>query len=43
MGDPGSAMLAWLRERTGEITALLERLVAAESPSLMPQAHRDAL
>lgn len=42
MADPGSAILAWLRERTGEITALLERLVAAESPSLTPEAHREA-
>jgi glutamate carboxypeptidase len=40
MDDPGSAILAWLRERTGEITALLERLVAAESPSLAPEAQR---
>jgi glutamate carboxypeptidase len=43
MGDPGAAILASLRERTDEITALLERLVAAESPSLTPEAHREAL
>ena len=43
MGDSGAAILAWLRERTGEITALLELLVAAESPSLTPKAQRDAL
>jgi glutamate carboxypeptidase len=42
MGDPGPAILAWLRARTGEISALLERLVAAESPSLCPRAHREA-
>jgi glutamate carboxypeptidase len=43
MDDQGSAILAWLRARTGEITALLERLVAAESPSLAPGAQRAAL
>jgi glutamate carboxypeptidase len=40
--DPGPAILAWLRQRTGEISALLERLAAAESPSLAPEAQREA-
>ena len=42
MGDPGPAILAWLRDRTDEIAALLERLVVAESPSDAPDAQRDA-
>lgn len=33
------SILAWLRERTGEMVELLGRLVEAESPSLEPDAH----
>ena len=38
----GRVLLAWLRERTGEMTDLLGRLASAESPSLDPQAQREA-
>jgi glutamate carboxypeptidase len=41
MGDPGPVILAWLRRRTAEIGALLERLAAAESPSLAPESQRE--
>lgn len=37
--DPG-ALLGWLRERTGEAVALVERLARAESPSLVPESTR---
>ncbi len=43
MEEPGAAILAWLRERTSEVASLLERLVAAESPSLEPESQREAL
>ncbi|HET8593285.1 MAG TPA: M20 family metallopeptidase [Solirubrobacterales bacterium] len=36
------AVLAWLRERTGEMTELLTRLGRAESPSLEPDAQHEA-
>jgi glutamate carboxypeptidase len=42
MGTEGRVLLAWLRERTGEMTDLLGRLADAESPSLDPQAQRAA-
>jgi glutamate carboxypeptidase len=35
------AMLAWLRDRTDEMCDLLQRLVAAESPSTVPESHRE--
>lgn len=42
MLDSGSTILAWLRERTGEMSALLQRLAAAESPSMEPAAQGEA-
>jgi glutamate carboxypeptidase len=36
------ALLAWLRNRSREMTDLLGRLARAESPSLDPQAQREA-
>ena len=36
------ALLAWLRARTGEMTDLLSRLARAESPSVEPDAQREA-
>jgi glutamate carboxypeptidase len=41
-GKDGKAVLAWLRERTGEMADLLGRLAHAESPSLDPGAQREA-
>lgn len=38
----GQSILAWLRGRTGEMTDLLCRLASAESPSLDPEAQREA-
>jgi glutamate carboxypeptidase len=38
----GKALLEWLREATDEMTALLERLARAESPSDDPPAQREA-
>jgi glutamate carboxypeptidase len=37
----GHAVLEWLRARTAEMVASLERLVSAESPSLDPAAQRE--
>ena len=37
----GTAVLEWLRARTAEMVASLERLVSAESPSLDPAAQRE--
>ena len=41
-GADAKAVLAWLRERTGEMTELLTRLALAESPSTEPDAQREA-
>jgi glutamate carboxypeptidase len=38
----GRSLLDWLRGRTGEMTDLLCRLAGAESPSLDPEAQREA-
>jgi glutamate carboxypeptidase len=38
----GKALLEWLREATGEMTGLIERLARAESPSDDPPAQREA-
>ncbi len=40
-GEQGTALLGWLRERTGEMTELLSRLARAESPSLDPEAQAE--
>ncbi|HSK14831.1 MAG TPA: M20/M25/M40 family metallo-hydrolase [Gaiellaceae bacterium] len=39
----GSELLAWLREREGEMVELLERLAAAESPTTAPELQLPAL
>ena len=39
----GSELLDWLREREEQMTDLLERLVLAESPSLVPGSETAAL
>lgn len=41
-GERGRALLDWLRERSEEMTGLLERLARAESPSLVPEAQAEA-
>ena len=41
-GVEAKGVLAWLRERTAEMTDLLIRLARAESPSLEPDAQREA-
>ena len=38
----GQSLLDWLRAHTGEMTELLCRLTSAESPSLDPEAQREA-
>ena len=38
----GQGLLDWLRARTGEMTDLLCRLASAESPTLDPEAQREA-
>lgn len=40
--DSGASLLAWLRERCGEMTELAAELVEAESPSLDPSAQARA-
>jgi len=42
-GEACPAVLSWLREREGEMVALLDELVRAESPSLVPGAEGEAL
>lgn len=43
MGDPTvGRVLVWLREREGEMCDFLARLARAESPSLAPDAQREA-
>jgi glutamate carboxypeptidase len=42
MDQGGQGLLGWLRGRTGEMTDLLRRLASAESPSLEPEAQREA-
>jgi glutamate carboxypeptidase len=43
MNQPdGPSLLDWLRGSTGEMTDLLSRLASAESPSLDPEAQREA-
>jgi glutamate carboxypeptidase len=41
-GVDAKGVLAWLRERTAEMTDLLIRLARAESPSLEPDAQHEA-
>jgi glutamate carboxypeptidase len=44
MADPASAaLLAWLREREGDMARLLERVAVAESPTSAPETHTAVL